>query len=82
MNELFGKTVVVMCANYIYTGTLQSITHDYIVLNEPSIVYETGEWSASDWKDSQRLPTNQIKLERSGVESHFELIRRSGSGSR
>lgn len=75
MNNLIGKPVVVMCANYIYTGILESVTHDYVALKEPSIVYETGEWTASEWKDAQKLPTDQIKLERTAVESHFELIR-------
>ena len=80
MHPLNGKQVVAMAANYIYTGTLVDVTVDRIVLTDPSIVYETGAWSAATWKDSQRLPTNEIHIERSAVESLFELIRERAKG--
>ena len=66
-----------MCANYIYGGTLEDITIDKVVLREPSIIYETGPWDAKAWKDAQKLPTDRLYLERSAVESFFELKRGS-----
>jgi hypothetical protein len=74
-HPLVGKRVVAMAANYIYTGELEEHSIDRVVLGKPSIVYETGPWSDSKWKDEQRLPTNRIHIERSAVESLFELIR-------
>ncbi len=77
MNDpLIGKLIVVMCANYIYTGILSEMRPDVLVLSEPSIVYETGSWSDETWKDAQRLPTPSITIERSAGESRFELIRK------
>lgn len=75
MHPLKDKYVVALAANYIYVGTLEDITPDRVVLRDPSIVYETGQWDAADWKDAQRLPTNRVHLERSAVESLFEVIR-------
>ena len=76
MHPLLGKQVAAMASNYIYSGTLEEVAPDVIVLGDPSIVYETGEWSASTWKDAQRLPTNRIRIERSAVEALFEVIRK------
>lgn len=73
--DLRGKSVVVMCANYIYAGELQEITHDLVWLRDPSIVYETGEWSAKTWKDAQRLPVPLLRIERSAIESMGEVVR-------
>jgi hypothetical protein len=75
MHPLRDKYVIAMAANYIYCGTLEEIAVDRVVLRDPSIIYETGEWSAAKWKDAQRLPTNRIHIERSAVESLFEVIR-------
>ena len=73
MHPLKDKNVIVMASNYIYYGTLEEVCIDRITLNNPSIIYETGEWSASEWKDIQKLPTNRIHIERSAVESIFEV---------
>jgi hypothetical protein len=75
MHPLKGKIVVAMCANYIYTGVLEEVAVDRVVLGKPSIVYETGEWAAKSWKDAQRLPTSRVFIERSAVESLFEVER-------
>jgi hypothetical protein len=74
VHPLHGKLVVLMCANYIYTGTLDVVSVDHIAIDDPSIVYETGEWAAKEWKDVQALPTKRIYIERTAVESMFELV--------
>lgn len=73
MHPLKDKYVIAMCANYIYCGTLEDVTIDRVTLLDPSIVYETGPWDAKGWKDAQRLPTNRVHIERSAVESLFEV---------
>jgi len=75
MDPLIGKQVVVLCANYIYTGVLEAVGHDVLVLSSPSIIYETGAWSDDAWRDAQRLPARRITIERTASESMFELDR-------
>lgn len=76
-HPLVDKNCVAMCANYIYTGVLEEVTPDRVVLGSPSIIYETGDWAATKWKDAQRLPTNRVHIERTSVESLFEVVRGS-----
>jgi len=56
--ELLGETITIICLTYIYTGKLIGINGDCILLEDPSIVYETGPFSTNEWKDSQALPNN------------------------
>ena len=54
--KLLGERITVFCANYIYTGKLVGVNETYILLTDPSIVYETGPFSDKQWKDAQKLP--------------------------
>ena len=54
--SLLGENVVVFCLNYIYAGTLAGVNTDTILLENASIVYETGVLVAKEWKDAQPLP--------------------------
>lgn len=65
---LLGLVITVFCANYIYTGKLTGVNDECILLENPSIVYETGPFSDSQWKDAQRLP-NQLYIQKASVES-------------
>lgn len=49
------KTVTLFCANYIYTGVLEGVNDTCVKLSNAYIVYETGELTASEWKDAQSL---------------------------
>ena len=53
---LLGETVTLLCMNYFYTGKLVGVNDSCVKLENPSIVYETGEWSSKSWKDAQALP--------------------------
>lgn len=53
---LLGERVLLMCNSYFYTGILEGVNQSCVLLKNPSIVYETGDWSASKFKDAQRLP--------------------------
>lgn len=63
-----GKTICVISLNYIYTGKLVGVNDSCIQLENPQIVYETGEWSATNWKDAQNLPSPWY-LQTSTIES-------------
>ena len=54
--KLLGKRVTLFCANYIYTGDLVGVNDTCVLLNNAGIVYETGSFNDSNWKDMQKLP--------------------------
>ena len=69
---LIGKRVTLFCMNYIYTGDLVGVNDTCILLEKPSIVYETGAFSTKDWKDAQALP-NSIYINTAAVEAFGEV---------
>lgn len=56
LEKLLGERVTLFCANYIYTGTLNGISENCVLLTDAAIVYETGPFSDKKWKDAQSLP--------------------------
>ena len=57
LDALLGENVAIFCANYIYAGVLSGVNESCILLTDPKIVYETGELTAAQWKDAQKLPS-------------------------
>lgn len=53
---LLGEVVTLFCINYIYTGKLTGVNERFVLLETPSIVYETGAFTEKVWKDAQALP--------------------------
>ena len=58
LTALLGENVLVMCMNYHYAGRLVGINDSCILLEDASIVYETGELTAKTFKDAQKLPSS------------------------
>lgn len=52
---LKGKVVTLFCANYIYTGKLISVTKSSVLLEDCAVVYETGDFDTTAWKDAQKI---------------------------
>lgn len=46
-----GEKITLYCNIYIYTGKLMGVNGEFVELENPYIVYETG------WKDAQKLPS-------------------------
>lgn len=65
---LLGQKVLLMCANYFYTGTLIRVNETCVKLKDPSLIYETGDWGSSGYADAQRLP-NDIYVQIGAIES-------------
>jgi len=65
---LLGETVTLFCMNYFYSGKLVGVNATCVKLEDPKIVYETGEWSSKDWSDAQSLP-GDIYVQISSVEA-------------
>lgn len=70
---LMGEVITVFCLNYIYTGKLIGVNETCILLQDPSIVYETGSFDTDTWKDAQKLP-NDLYVQTSCIES-FGLLK-------
>ncbi len=70
---LLDEVITIFCLNYIYTGKLIGISSTCVLLENPSIVYETGDFSAKGWKDVQKLP-NQIYIQTGCIES-FGIVK-------
>ena len=68
LEKLLGERVTLFCLNYIYTGKLVGVNQSCALLNEASIVYETGEFTDKKWKDAQGLP-NQWYVQIGAIES-------------
>ena len=69
LDALLGEQVLLMCANYFYTGRLVGVNETCVKLEAASIVYETGEWTAGSYRDAQRLPTQFWYVSRDAIES-------------
>jgi len=69
LNALLGQNVLLFCLNYLYTGKLVGINETCVLLENPSIVYETGPYTEKGYKDVQPLHVNKWYVQRSAIES-------------
>ena len=69
LTALLGEHITVFCMNYIYSGKLAGVNKDDILLEDASIVYETGELCGKNFKDAQKLPSSHY-LRISSIESY------------
>jgi len=72
-NSLLGQTITLFCAVYIYTGKLVWVGSTSVKIENPKIVYETGSFSDTSWKDAQSLP-NEMYICTAMVES-FGIVK-------
>ena len=57
LESLLGERVLLMCAGYFYEGKLTGVNEQCVELSDPGIVYETGSFSETNYKDLQKLHT-------------------------
>ena len=69
LEALMGEKVTLFCCRYIYTGKLIGISATSVLLEDVGIVYETGPFDESEWKDMQKLPKDWY-VKRSSIESY------------
>lgn len=69
LEGLLGEKVTLFCANYFYTGTLSGVNHTCVQLTDPSIIYETGSWADSDWKNEEKLPSQSLYVQCAAIEA-------------
>lgn len=66
---LLGKKVTIFCASYIYTGKLVGVNKTCVKLENPAIVYSTGDFSLKEYSDVQSLNTKEFYIHLTSVES-------------
>lgn len=71
LEALLDKNVMLFCMNYIYTGKLIGVNKTCVLLENPRIVYETGELTSKQFKDAQALPF-QHYVQMGAIESFGE----------
>lgn len=69
MLGLMGEVVTLFCARFIYTGKLVGVNESCVVLEDPSIVYDTGAFDNPKWTDAQKLPKKEWCVMLEAVES-------------
>lgn len=61
--SLLGEKVILFCMNYFYAGTLAGVNTDCVLLEDAGIVYETGSFSDSKWKDFQKIGSVYVRIQ-------------------
>lgn len=69
MESLLGERVLLLCANYFYTGKLVGVNTTCVELEDAAIVYETGRWDSKTFQDEQRLHTKTFFVQTAAIES-------------
>lgn len=68
--KLLGKTVTLYCASYIYTGILEGVNGNSVLLSKAGIVYDTGSSADKEWKLIEYFPgEGEWYVQLSAVES-------------
>lgn len=67
--QIMGEQVTIFSLNYIYHGKLIGVNNENILLENPKIVYETGDFSASGFKDTQSLECKEFFIQKGTIES-------------
>ena len=67
--KLLGETVTLFCLNYFYNGKLVGVNDACVLLSEPKIIYETGAFTDSKWKDAQSLGVDELYVQKAAIES-------------
>lgn len=66
--KLMGKRVTFFCMNYIYTGVLLGVNEDCVLLGDPAIVYETGDFKNKEYSDEQKINMKEGYLQKTSFE--------------
>jgi hypothetical protein len=66
--EYLGQRIIVFCVNYIYSGILAGVNSTNILLKDGGIVYETGSFTESKFKDFQPIG-HDIRINLAAIES-------------
>jgi hypothetical protein len=69
IEQYLGLQITLFCCRYLYTGKLIAIDDQFLTLEDPKIVYETGSFEDNNWKDSQSLNIKKWNISLQSIES-------------
>lgn len=69
---LLGEQITIFALNYIYTGKLVGVNEDCVKLENASVVYETGAFAESKWKNAEAIK-NPVYVMKAAIESFMIL---------
>ena len=69
LEALLGEKVTLFCINYIYTGKLIGVSKTCVLLEDPAIVYSTGDFSTKSYSDVQSLCVKTFYVQSNAIES-------------
>ncbi len=69
LESLLGENVTLFCCRYIYNGKLKGVSETDVLLENASIVYETGSFKEKNWKDIQKI-SDKWYISRQSIESY------------
>lgn len=69
---LLGKRVLLLCANYFYSGVLAGVNTADVLLEDAGIVYETGPLNATTFQDEQKFG-GSLYVRVASIESYREV---------
>lgn len=69
LEALLGQKVTFFCMNYFYCGELIGVNEHDILLKNAYLVYETGSFTESGFKDAQKLG-DEWRLRTAAIESY------------
>lgn len=69
LQSLLGEKVLLLCANYFYTGKLTGVNETFVELEDPAIVYETGAWTNKGYTDQQTLHVKNFYVSTAAIEA-------------
>lgn len=69
LESLIGKRITLFCMNYIYVGKLIGVNLTCIKLEDPAIVYSTGDFKDKNYSDEQPLHVKVFYVQTNSIES-------------
>ena len=69
LEALLGTNVLIYAMNYIYAGELVGVNSTFVKLKKAKVVYETGPYNTSGYKDAQDLPGENWYVQTAAIES-------------
>ena len=71
LEALLNEEVILLCANYFYSGKLIGVNEKFVKLSGARLVYETGPWTdGKPYADAQPLPKGTWYVQTAFIESY------------
>lgn len=69
LEAMLGERVLLLCMNYFYEGVLAGVNTDVVQLDDPHIVYATGDWKDKSYADRQKLHCPKLYVRIQSIEA-------------